>query len=66
MTDARIEMRCPACGSPMGVRVNRATGGEFMGCTNWGGDDGCRHTERVPEYLRLKAAGATMLPGFDA
>ena len=59
-----ITKPCPECRRPMLVRTNRENGSEFLGCTGW--PDFCGHTERLPEYLRLLASGATALPGFDA
>jgi ssDNA-binding Zn-finger/Zn-ribbon topoisomerase 1 len=59
-----IVKRCPLCGRGMVVRTNRETGTDFLGCTGWGGDDGCRHTERVPESYRLRQEGHAELPLF--
>lgn len=60
-TMAEITKRCPECGKPLKLRTNRDNGGEFLGCTAW---PECQHTEKVPEYLRLRAMGAPELPGF--
>jgi ssDNA-binding Zn-finger/Zn-ribbon topoisomerase 1 len=46
----------------MEVRRNRLNDSEFMGCT---GFPECRHTEGIPEHLRLRALGAIPMPGFE-
>lgn len=54
---------CADCGQPMVVRTQRETGHEFLGCSTW---PQCEHTEPLPEWFRLKRAGAAMLPGLEA
>jgi len=61
---SKITMPCPDCGLQMVVRRNRANGSRFMGCVGWPVD--CRHTAPIPEYVKLRAQGAAVLPGFEA
>jgi restriction system protein len=60
-TAAKLAVSCAECGRPMVVRTNSATGEEFLGCSQF---PACKHTEPLPEWFRLKTAGAAMLPGF--
>lgn len=53
---------CESCGQTMVVRVNRETGSEFLGCATY---PTCTSTMPLPEWLRLKKAGAAMLPGLE-
>lgn len=46
----------------MVIRTNRTSQTQFWGCGNW---PECEHTEKVPEYVRLRQAGVAPLPGFD-
>ena len=58
-----IEKRCPECNQALLVRrTNRTTGHDFWGCERW---PECGHTEPLPEYVRLREAGAAPLPGFE-
>lgn len=50
------------CGRPMVARINAATGSEFLGCSNW---PDCRHTEKIPETVLMRRAGAMTLPGLE-
>ncbi len=59
---ALIERACPECGAKLVIRTNRHTEQQFLGCVRY---PTCRHTEGLPEYYRLKAAGAAVLPGFE-
>ena len=61
MADHKILRQCPDCGRDL-RRVNGDNGSEFLGCTGW---PKCRHTESVPEYIRMIEAGARTLPGMD-
>jgi ssDNA-binding Zn-finger/Zn-ribbon topoisomerase 1 len=61
---SELRMPCPECGRAMVVRTNRENGSAFMGCTGY--PDDCRHTQAIPEWLRLKQAGAAMLPGLES
>ncbi len=54
------EKVCPDCGDRLVVRTNKATGSQFLGCANW---PECRHTEPIPEALRMRLAGQPTL--FD-
>jgi ssDNA-binding Zn-finger/Zn-ribbon topoisomerase 1 len=58
----QVTLRCPSCGRPMVERENRANGSRFMACTGW--PDFCSETAKLPEYIRLRRAGASELPGF--
>ena len=60
---SKITRPCPECSGTLVVRVNKANGSRFMGCTNWPIE--CRHTEPIPEYVKQVAAGAAVLPGFE-
>ncbi len=57
-----VTIPCPTCGRPMVLRTNRLNGSEFLGCTGY--PDFCSETAKLPEYVRLKRAGASELPGF--
>lgn len=57
----KFEKYCPD-GHPMVIRVNRETGQEFLGCSQW---NACTYTEKLPEYIRLRIAGHKPLPGFE-
>ena len=59
---AKITMPCPECGLPLVVRRNSLNDSEFLGCLGY---PECRHTEGLPEHLKLRAAGAVALPGFE-
>ena len=58
-----VVLPCPECGRPMVERENRVNGSRFLGCTGY--PDFCSHTQKLPEYVRLKRAGAEQLPGFE-
>ena len=45
---------CPACGQPLRIKINRATGDEFLGCSTW---PACTYTEPLPEAIRLRRQG---------
>ena len=51
---------CPKCGpaTPLVVRTNGKTGEYFLGCDNW---PECKHTEELPESMRLTLLGAKKL-----
>lgn len=55
-----ITKTCPECGRALVIRTNRLTGIEFLGCIFW---PECKHTEPIPESLRMRLAGAPSL--FD-
>lgn len=55
-----ITKACPDCGRELKIRTNRENGSEFIGCTGW---PECKHTEPIPESLRMRLAGAPTL--FD-
>lgn len=57
-----INVTCPKCGQPMVARHNKATGGEFLGCSQW---PACNETQTMPTYVRLLRDGATQLPGME-
>lgn len=59
-----ITKRCPKCGRALVVRTNGATGEEFLGCVGYG-TGACDHTEKIPESLRMRLAGAPTLPFMD-
>lgn len=61
--EPEIKMHCPECARPLVVRRRRADGSEFLGCTGW--PDHCRHTEALPETVRMRRMGAPELPGMD-
>ena len=58
----QYERRCPKCGAPMVIRTNRSNQQPFFACTSW---PECEFTAKVPEYVRLRQAGATPLPGME-
>lgn len=53
---------CPDCGpgTILVVRTNSITGGRFLACPRF---PLCRHTEAIPESIRMKLAGEPSL--FD-
>lgn len=59
-TTPRLRVTCKD-GHPMVLRTNGVTGQDFLGCSRW---PDCNRTRKVPEYLRLKLAGAAELPGM--
>lgn len=63
MTATPIAKPCPACGSNLVVRQNRATGQEFLGCSQY---PTCTHSEPLTAYQELLRGGAPQLPGLDA
>lgn len=50
---------CKRCGQPLEVKRNRETGEEFLGCSAHDPRDetSCRHTEKLPEAIKLRRAG---------
>lgn len=62
MTEFKIEKRCPECGRELLVRVNRQNDSEFLGCV---GFPECRHTEALPESIRMQRLGHPTLPGLS-
>lgn len=58
----KILKPCPECGRDLVVRRNRQNDSEFLGCTGY---PECRHTEGLPEFLKMRALGAIALPGFE-
>ena len=59
---ANLHIACPDCGKPMVVRVNRETGAEFLGCSQW---PKCTATQPLPAYVHMARAGGQALPGFE-
>lgn len=63
-----IQKNCPECleqglpDIPMRELQNTRTGGRFLGCTRF---PDCKHTEPIPESVRMRRSGAPTLPGFD-
>jgi ssDNA-binding Zn-finger/Zn-ribbon topoisomerase 1 len=51
----RITKVCPRCGQPLEIKRNHETQQEFLGCSGY--RDGCKHTEPLPEHIRLRRAG---------
>lgn len=64
-----VDINCSACldggfgPQKMVLRSNGFTAELFLGCRRW---PDCRHTQRLPEWLRMKQAGFAELPGFEA
>jgi ssDNA-binding Zn-finger/Zn-ribbon topoisomerase 1 len=50
------------CGRAMVPRVNSINGSEFLGCSGY---PDCRHTEKIPEAVVMRRAGAMELPGLE-
>ena len=59
---AETTIACADCGQTMVVRMNRERQSEFLGCSQY---PTCTNTQPIPEWLRLKKAGAAMLPGME-
>lgn len=57
-----IVKKCPECNGDLAIKTNRATGEEFLGCSEW---PQCSYTEPLPEYIKLRRAGHQPLPGFE-
>lgn len=57
---ATIVKHCPRCGQPLTERTNRESGEPFLGCSAY---PTCKHTEELPESVRLRRAGQPTL--FD-
>ena len=62
MSTPTVTKACPDCGQPLVKRQNGQTGHEFLGCSQY---PRCRHTEELPETLRMRLLGAPELPIFD-
>jgi ssDNA-binding Zn-finger/Zn-ribbon topoisomerase 1 len=66
---SEVSKPCPKCKREgrgvvkLIVRTNRDNGRQFLGCPNW--PDECDYTEQIPEWVKMRAAGATALPGFE-
>ncbi len=66
-SDEHIDIACPECldsghgRRALVLRTNRESGHEFLGCQRW---PDCRYTQRLPEWVLMRRAGAAMLPGF--
>ena len=58
---AETTIACAECGKTMVVRVNRESQSEFLGCSSY---PTCTNTMPLPEWFKLRQAGAAMLPGF--
>jgi len=64
---AETSIYCPRCKAEgrgavkLIVRTNRQNDSQFLGCPNW---PNCTHTESIPEWIKMEAAGASRLPGF--
>jgi ssDNA-binding Zn-finger/Zn-ribbon topoisomerase 1 len=58
-----LHISCPECGvgSSMVIRQNGDTLEFFIGCSNY---PRCKHSQNLPEHLRLEALGQRSL--FDA
>lgn len=58
MAKPNVVKKCPKCKADMEIKTNRETGKEFLGCTGWRpGNEGCNHTEQLPESIKLRRAG---------
>ncbi len=57
-----IEKECEACGAKLIVRRNKRTDAPFLGCERY---PECRYTERLPESVKMRMAGAAPLPGLE-
>ena len=62
MSDIDVTITCPDCGAPMVERINSHNLSSFLGCSNY---PDCKHTDKLPEYVAMRRAGADQLPGFD-
>lgn len=58
--DTIIELYCPECDAKLVVRVNRSSGNQFLGCSNW---PDCVYTRPIPEEYIMRASGQSGL--FD-
>lgn len=58
----KITKACPICEKPMVVRTNKASGQDFLGCSQY---PDCTGTAPLPPEVLLRAAGAPTLPGFE-
>jgi len=55
---------CPDCGGRLKVMTNSKTGHQFLGCERFS-TTRCGYTEGIPESIRMRLAGAAMLPGLE-
>lgn len=57
---AEVARTCPKCGVAhrLVVRTNGKDGSQFLGCPNY---PRCRHTEPIPEDIRMRAMGQRRL-----
>jgi ssDNA-binding Zn-finger/Zn-ribbon topoisomerase 1 len=62
--DLSIARTCPDCGGDLKVKTNTRTGHQFLGCERFA-TTRCGYTEEIPESIRMRLAGAAMLPGLD-
>ena len=61
--EPKLKMHCPKCARPLVLRHRRADGTPFLGCSGWPLE--CKHTEPLPEAIRMRLAGAPTLPGLE-
>ena len=59
-----IATRCPACGGELTIRRRNSDDKEFLGCKQYE-TTGCKFTQEIPMDIKLRRAGAPILPGFD-
>jgi len=59
----RTARKCPedGCNGMLIIRQNGKTKQHFLGCENY---PKCKHTEPLPEDVKMVAMGAKRLPGF--
>lgn len=63
-----IDINCPEClvsgfgPRPLVQRTNRSSGSEFLGCSRF---PECQYTQKIPEWVLMRRAGAATLPGFE-
>lgn len=53
---------CELCGARMVEWTNRRTGKPFLGCSRY---PDCNYTREIPESIKMRRAGAQLLPGLE-
>jgi len=64
MSTYRPSKACCICGATLVVVVNKKTGVEFLGCSNFF-ETGCEYTESIPQDEVMRRVGAPILPGIE-
>jgi putative DNA topoisomerase len=58
----RTKQACPECGAVMVIRQNKTNKSFFLGCHRY---PDCKHTEEIPESMKMELLGFKRLPGME-